>query len=216
MPRSVGNAGRNGDDAKMTLINSSQDSLFDRLGGREGIGEIVAGLYVRLHADPRINGFWKGHSDDSNARELQSVIDFVCQEAGGPALYSGRDMQTSHDGLVITRRDWAVFAEHALAVLIALEIPEREKQEVLAFLESFKEVLRINEHPGPGTAGGPLSQREEEVLRLIAAGNSNPEIARTLSISLNTVTRHVTNIFDKTGTTNRVEAALYADRSGLS
>ena len=200
----------------MTVGNSSRISLFDRLGGREGIHGIVAGLYVRLHADPRINGFWKGHSDDTNARELESVVDFICQEAGGPALYRGRDMQTSHDGLVITRRDWAVFSEHAQAVLRELEIPETEKQEVLTFLESFKGVLGIDDHPGAGSNGGPLSQREEEVLRLITAGNSNPEIAETLSISLNTVTRHVTNIFDKTGTTNRVEAALYADRSGLT
>ncbi len=205
----------------MTVTDPSRRSLFDRLGGREGIGELVAGLYARLQTDPRINGFWKGHSDDSKARELQSIIDFVCQEAGGPALYRGRDMQPSHEGLDITPRDWAVFSEHAQAVLSELEVPEREKQEVLAFFESFKEVLRINEHPGPGLAGGalsqrPLSQREEEVLRLIAAGKNNPEIARMLSISLNTVTRHVTNIFDKTGTTNRVEAALYADRTGLT
>ena len=48
------------------------------------------------------------------------------------------------------------------------------------------------------------------------AGRTNPEIARILSISLNTVNRHVTNIFIKTGTANRVEAALYADRSGLA
>ncbi len=200
----------------MTVTNSSRRSLFDRLGGREGIGGLVAGLYVQLHSDPRINGFWRGHSDDSKARELQSVIDFVCQEAGGPALYSGRDMRTSHEGLVITLRDWAVFMEHARSVLTEFRVGEREKQEVLEFFESFKEVLGINERPRPGSAGGALSQREEEILRLIAAGRNNPEIARMLSISLNTVTRHITNIFDKTGTTNRVEAALYADRSGLT
>jgi DNA-binding NarL/FixJ family response regulator len=48
------------------------------------------------------------------------------------------------------------------------------------------------------------------------AGKSNPEIAEILFTSLNTVNRHVTNIFNKTGTVNRVEAALYADRSGLT
>lgn len=60
-----------------------------------------------------------------------------------------------------------------------------------------------------------LSQREVEVLRLVAAGRSNPEIAQELFISTNTVTRHLSNIFSKTNTTNRVEAATYANRKGL-
>ena len=60
-----------------------------------------------------------------------------------------------------------------------------------------------------------LTQREIEVLRLIAAGKSNLEIAEELFISHHTVVRHVSNIFSKTNTTNRVEAATYANRNGL-
>jgi DNA-binding CsgD family transcriptional regulator len=60
-----------------------------------------------------------------------------------------------------------------------------------------------------------LSAREVEVLRLIAGGKSNREIAAMLFISLNTVARHVSNIFAKTGAANRAEAATYAARHGL-
>jgi DNA-binding CsgD family transcriptional regulator len=60
-----------------------------------------------------------------------------------------------------------------------------------------------------------LSAREREVLRLIAAGRSNPQIADELVISLNTVRRHVSNILDKTGAANRTEAAVYARDKGL-
>jgi DNA-binding CsgD family transcriptional regulator len=60
-----------------------------------------------------------------------------------------------------------------------------------------------------------LSQREVEVLRLLAAGRSNRDIAEALYISLNTVATHVRNILTKTGTTNRTEAAAYALRCGL-
>ena len=123
--------------------DSSEASLFIRLGGREGIGRLVSGLYERLHGDPRINGFWKGHSDDSNARELQSVIDFVAQGAGGPVVYEGRDMRTSHEGLVITRRDWTTFFEHSKAVLTSFDVPEKEKREVLMWFESFKELVAL-------------------------------------------------------------------------
>ena len=60
-----------------------------------------------------------------------------------------------------------------------------------------------------------LSQREVEVLRLLAAGQSNREIADALCISLNTVATHVRNILAKTGAANRTEAAAYALRHGL-
>jgi NarL family two-component system response regulator LiaR len=54
-----------------------------------------------------------------------------------------------------------------------------------------------------------------EVLRLVAAGKSNREIAAELSISTNTVDRHVSNILSKTGAVNRAEAAVYAARHGV-
>jgi DNA-binding NarL/FixJ family response regulator len=60
-----------------------------------------------------------------------------------------------------------------------------------------------------------LSIRETEVLRLIATGKSNPQIAAELVISLNTVQRHVSNILAKTGAANRTEAAGYARDRGL-
>jgi pimeloyl-ACP methyl ester carboxylesterase/DNA-binding CsgD family transcriptional regulator len=61
-----------------------------------------------------------------------------------------------------------------------------------------------------------LSAREIEVLRLVAAGRSNPQIADELVLSINTVQRHVSNILDKTGLANRTEAASYAMRHGLA
>ena len=60
-----------------------------------------------------------------------------------------------------------------------------------------------------------LSSREVEVLRLVALGKSNPEIAELLLISPNTVAHHVTNILNKTSTSNRTEAAIYAAQHEL-
>jgi DNA-binding NarL/FixJ family response regulator len=61
-----------------------------------------------------------------------------------------------------------------------------------------------------------LSTREAEVLRLLAAGRSNQQIADELVISLNTVKRHVSNVFDKTGVANRAQAAAYAKDHGIA
>jgi pimeloyl-ACP methyl ester carboxylesterase len=73
--------------------------------------------------------------------------------------------------------------------------------------------------PRESTSTSPadrLSAREREVLRLLSAGKTNQHIADELVISLNTVNRHVSNIYAKTGVANRAEAVGYAHRNGLA
>ena len=60
-----------------------------------------------------------------------------------------------------------------------------------------------------------LSEREREVLRLIAQGQSNKQIGRQLSITERTVKFHVTSIFNKLGTDNRAQAIAVAARRGM-
>ncbi len=74
---------------------------------------------------------------------------------------------------------------------------------------------RLAARPSPACAGPRLSAREAEVLQLVAAGRSNPEIAEDLSISPRTVTTHLTHIFAKLGVEGRAEAAALGIRSGL-
>lgn len=62
----------------------------------------------------------------------------------------------------------------------------------------------------------PLTERETEVLRLVAAGRSNKEIARDLGIGEKTVKTHVSSVLGKLGLQSRTQAALYAVRSGLA
>lgn len=61
-----------------------------------------------------------------------------------------------------------------------------------------------------------LSEREREILRLVATGASNKEIAETLYISANTVKVHMRNIFAKIGVASRTEATLYAINTGIT
>jgi DNA-binding NarL/FixJ family response regulator len=65
------------------------------------------------------------------------------------------------------------------------------------------------------TLAEPLSEREREILRLVAKGASNREIASQLVIAEGTVKNHVTNILSKLGVTDRTQAALKAREIGL-
>jgi two-component system, NarL family, nitrate/nitrite response regulator NarL len=84
-------------------------------------------------------------------------------------------------------------------------------------------VMRQFSAPGDLTPGGqsktrersPLSQREREIVALVAQGYKNKEMAEKMFISEQTVKNHLHNIFDKLGVSDRLELALYAIHKGL-
>jgi len=74
---------------------------------------------------------------------------------------------------------------------------------------------RLMREAPPRPAREPLSERENEVLHLLAAGMSNKEIAAALVITEKTVKAHVSHILAKLGVASRTQAALYAVQRGL-
>jgi two-component system nitrate/nitrite response regulator NarL len=61
-----------------------------------------------------------------------------------------------------------------------------------------------------------LTPREREIVAAVAAGESNREVARRLSLAEDTVKHHISNVFDKLGVSNRAELAAYAASHGLA
>jgi LuxR family transcriptional regulator, maltose regulon positive regulatory protein len=107
-------------------------------------------------------------------------------------------------------------ARRAQAALQPLgAVPEAERAGAL--LRSLETTPRARTAPDAGAA--QLTPREMEVLRLVAAGKSNQEIAATLVRSVRTIERHVSNIYAKLGASGavaRVTATAYALRNGLT
>jgi two-component system NarL family response regulator len=82
-------------------------------------------------------------------------------------------------------------------------------------LAEFAQMSKRQEERPTGVVVPRLTEREREVLRLVARGMANKEIARTLFISENTVKNHVRNILDKLQLHSRMEAAMFAVRENL-
>jgi hemoglobin len=119
-------------------MSNGQKSLYERLGGYDAIAALAANLLERLRADPQLGRFWANRSTDGIKRELQLLIDFLCSSAGGPVYYMGRDVTVIHHGMRISESDWEKFLPHVAATLDKFGVPGPERQEVTAFLQSFK------------------------------------------------------------------------------
>jgi pentatricopeptide repeat protein len=155
----------------------------------------------------------------------------AAQAAGSVGLAEGR-----HDRALVSLRDaWTTwqnlempYESARVRVLLgrvsdAMGDPESARmhydaaRSVLARLGASPDVRELDRLTGAGngSAHGGLTDREREVLALVASGSSNRQIAYRLGISENTVARHVSNIFDKLGVNSRTQAVASAQANGL-
>ena len=119
-------------------MTDQEKTLYERLGGYDAIAAVADNLLPRLENDAQLGRFWANRGDDGIAREKQLLIDYLCNNAGGPMLYTGRDMLTSHRGMGITESDWQIFIGHIKATLAEFQVPQQEQDDVLAFIDSTR------------------------------------------------------------------------------
>jgi hemoglobin len=124
--------------AGSTSSRAQEKSLYERVGGYNALALVVDDFIGRLVADKQFEKFFIGHSTDSKKRIRQHILDQFCAATGGPCVYTGRDMKTTHAGLAITEADWDAAAKHLAASLDKFKVPEKEKGEILAFVTTLK------------------------------------------------------------------------------
>ena len=120
------------------FAQTSTPSLYKRLGGYDALAAVTDDFIGRLATDKQLSRFFVGHSEDSLHRIRQLIVDQLCAATGGPCYYVGRDMKTAHKGMGITESDWNITVNHLIATLDKFKVPEKEKNEVLGAISSFK------------------------------------------------------------------------------
>lgn len=116
----------------------SEPTLYQRLGGYDAIAAVCTNLITRLRADAQLGRFWANRGEDGIKREYQLLVDYLCNAAGGPMYYTGRDMKMTHQGMRISDGDWDVFMGHLNATLDHFALPAAERDDVVNFVQSTR------------------------------------------------------------------------------
>ena len=125
------------------MTDPQEESLYTRLGGYDAIAAVTDEFLARLMSDPTIGYYWAGDSNDTKRRDRQFIVDFMCEAAGGPSFYTGRNMKITHEGLGISEHEYDILMEHCVATLDKFEVPEREKNDVCSFLNGLREDIVV-------------------------------------------------------------------------
>jgi hemoglobin len=123
---------------KMALAATTEATLYKRFGGYDMIAAFVDHWLGLALDDPQLTGYFKGMSNDTKGKARQLIVDFFSASLGGPTIYTGRTMKVLHDGLGISGGEYAALVGHAATTLETLGVAARERDDLLAWLDSLK------------------------------------------------------------------------------
>ena len=115
-----------------------EPSLYKRLGGRDAIAFVVDDFVANMVADARVSGRFKALKPPEVNRLKSNLSDQICEAAGGPCSYLGRDMKTAHKGMMVSEAEWNATVENLAKALEKRSVAAREKSELLGALGGMK------------------------------------------------------------------------------
>ena len=121
-------------------------SLYDRLGGIYSIATVVEDFIDRIMVDDRLNA--NPRVDEAHHRVLPPgfkylVTEMLAEAAGGPQRYTGRSMKESHREMLITPEEWRAFMDDLNRTLDKFDVPQQERSEVVAIVESTRDDIVV-------------------------------------------------------------------------
>ena len=135
----------------------AEDSLFERLGGTYAIAQtvdhLVDKIYLNrgLNANPRLKAVHDRPETKAGFKVM--LTNWVVQETGGPKLYQpdgfgrGKSMKDSHPHLNISNREFNIILNECLETFYTYNIPDYEISQLMADLESYRNVIVTAEKP---------------------------------------------------------------------
>ncbi|MFQ5857864.1 MAG: response regulator [Anaerolineae bacterium] len=199
-----------------SLFRDGIVSLLEAAGfdvvGQAGDGRVAVEMALRLRPDlvlmditmPQMTGLEALRLIKAELQETQVVM-LTVSDDNADLLEA---VKAGAQGYLLKNLNASEFLE----MLAGLEHGEAAitRKTAARLIEGFADLSRPRSEPLDS-----LTQREIEILRLVAEGLSNKAIAQALFVSENTVKYHMKNILQKLGVQNRTEAATYALRAGL-
>lgn len=138
------------------LVNG-QDSIYERVGGREMVDKMVVIFYDKMLADPRVSSFFGDYSM-SLLRKKQEM--FIILMMGGPAVYTGRSLREAHAKLNLDPESFDIAAMHMRDAMLEAGMAVADVDIVMARVGMFKnEVLGL-----VGTCEVPVTNGQEQAV----------------------------------------------------
>jgi hemoglobin len=136
-------------------VDAAAASLYDRLGGIYSIATVVDDFIDRIMVDERLNA--NPRVDEAHHRVLPPgfkylVTEMLAEAAGGPQRYTGRSMVESHRELRITDEEWGAFMDDLNRTFDEFDVPQQERSEVVAIVESTRADIVVEPRPEPARA----------------------------------------------------------------
>jgi len=121
----------------------AQKSLYERLGGKAAIVAVVDDFVANCAADMRINTFFAVTAADKNrlAAFKNKLVDQICEAAGGPCKYTGKDMKTAHAGMGIGNADFNALVEDLTKSLNKFSVGKAEQDQLLGVLGPMRPLI---------------------------------------------------------------------------
>jgi hemoglobin len=119
--------------------NTNTESLYTRVGGHDVVVAVTEDFVDWSLADKKLGRFFPNvHPGPALDALNERIVEFLCSITGGPCVYNGRDMKTTHKGLGINDEDWQIAIDLFTAALQKHHVSPQARSEFLQIIEAMK------------------------------------------------------------------------------